>query len=158
MLTPAEISDRLEIADKIQLYFRSMDTWDYGLIDRVFTPDAVMHYEMTKGGAKTSYREMLPRFREFNRHFSFMQHVGSQLLVETNGDAASANHNLRALHVQTALAGGEHRWLVYGVYRDQLVRTPEGWRIRERHFRAQRIEGQLLPFDQVHAYASAPWL
>ncbi len=134
-----------------------MDTWDYALLDRVFTPDAGMQYEMQQGrGAKTTYREMLPSFREFNRHFSFMQQLGAQLLIETNGDEASASHNLRALHVQTALTGGEHRWLVYGIYRDQLVRTPEGWRIRNLHFRAQRIEGRLLPFDQVHAYESPP--
>jgi ketosteroid isomerase-like protein len=158
MLSPREVSDRLEIAERIQLYFRAMDTWDYALLDAVFTPDAVMHYEMTKGGAKTTYRAMLPSFREFNRRFSFMQHVGAQLLVETRGDEASAGHNLRALHVQTALDGHENRWAVYGVYRDQLVRTPEGWRIRERHFRAQRIEGQLLPPEQVRAYERPPWL
>ncbi len=157
MLATREISDRLEIAERIQLYFRAMDTWDYALLDAVFTPDAAMHYEM-KGGTQTSYREMLPSFREFNRRFSFMQHIGAQLLIEVNGDAASARHNLRALHVQTALAGPENRWLVYGVYHDQFVRTPEGWRIRERHFRAQHIEGQLLPPDQVRAYEQPPWL
>lgn len=159
MPSTRELSDRCEISETIQLYFLAMDTWDYTLLERVFTPDAVMQYEMQRErGAKTTYREMLPSFREFNRRFSFMQHVGSQLLIETNGDAASARHNLRALHVQTALDGREHRWAVYGVYRDQLVRTPEGWRIRERHFRAQRIEGQLLPPAQVRAYESPPWL
>jgi hypothetical protein len=157
LLESREISDRLEIAERIQLYFRAMDTWDYSLLDAVFVPDAVMHYEM-KGGARTRYAEMLPLFREFNRRFSFMQHVGAQLLLEVRGDAAEATHNLRALHVQTALDGRENRWVVYGVYRDQLVRTRVGWRIRERHFKAQRIEGQLWPPDQVRAYERPPWL
>jgi hypothetical protein len=157
MASLRETSDRLEIAERIQLYFRSMDSWDYALLERVFTPDAVLHYEM-RGGAKTSYREMLPRFREFNRRFSFMQHVGGQLLVELEGDLARASHNLRALHVQTALDGAENRWVVYGVYRDGLVRTADGWRIRERHFRAQRIEGELWPPERVRVYERPPWL
>ena len=158
MLETREISDRLEIAERIQLYFRAMDTWNYALLEQVFTPDARMHYEMKSGAPATTLRQMLPQFREFNRHFSFMQHIGAQLLIEIRGDEASASHNLRALHVQTALDGREQRWAVYGVYRDQLVRTSAGWRIRERQFRAQRIEGQLLPFDQVRAYESPPWL
>jgi hypothetical protein len=157
MLSARQACDRIEIADVIQSYFRAMDTWDYALLDRVFTPDAVLHYEL-RDGAPTSYRDMVPRFRAFNRCFSFMQHVGSQLLVELAGDDAVAGHNLRALHVQTALDGRENRWVVYGVYRDRLVRTPQGWRIRERHFKGQRTEGELLPFANVRAYEHPPWL
>jgi hypothetical protein len=149
--------DRLEIDQLIQRYFRSMDTWDYDLLDRVFTPDAVLRYEAL-AGADASYREMIPRFREFNRHFSFMQHMGGQLLVELAGDAARSTCTLRAIHVQTPREGPANTWIVYGIYRDRLVRTPAGWRIAERHFKTTHTEGRLLPFDRVERFESPPWL
>ena len=157
VLTPQQISDHIEIDRVLQRYFRSMDTWDYDLLAKVFTPDAVLHYEALEG-ARTSYPEMIPQFREFNRHFSFMQHVGSQLLIDLDGDEARSTSGLRALHVQTARDGSENRWAIYGTYRDLHRRTPEGWRIAERHFRQTRTEGKLLPFDQVESYERPPWL
>lgn len=157
MATLRELADRIEIDQVVQRYFRSMDTWDYELLDDVFTPDAVLRYEAL-AGADTRYREMIPRFREFNSHFSFMQHLGGQLLIDLEGDEARTWISLRALHVQTPLEGGSNRWVVYGVYRDRLARTAAGWRIAERHFKATHSEGALLPFERVKRFDAPPWL
>ena len=157
MPTARQISDHIEIDRVLQRYFRSMDTWDYDLLEEVFTPDAVLHYEALEG-SRTTYPEMIPSFREFNRHFSFMQHVGNQLLIDLDGDEARSTSGLRALHVQTARDGSENRWVIYGTYGDLHRRTPAGWRIAERHFRQTRTEGKLLPFDRVERYDTPPWL
>ena len=157
MLTPQEISDHIEINQLQQRYFRSMDTWNYDLLESVFTPDATVHYDALQG-ANTSYRDMIPQFRSFNRHFSFMQHKGGQLLIELDGDTAQSSHNMRALHVQTTLEGEPNRWAIYGVYQDRLVRTPDGWRIRERFYKSMYTEGEILPFDHVRSYDKPPWL
>ena len=157
MLTPRQISDHIEIDQLQQRYFRSMDTWDYDLLESVFAPEAVVRYEALQG-ADTMWREMIPRFREFNRHFSFMQHLGGQLLIELDGDCARSSHAMRAIHVQTTHEGEENRWAIYGVYRDRLARTTEGWRIAERFFKGMRTEGSLLPFDRVRSYKAPPWL
>ncbi len=157
MLTPQEISDHIEIDQMQQRYFRSMDTWNYDLLESVFTPDASVRYDAL-GGTDTSYRNMIPQFRSFNRHFSFMQHKGGQLLIELKGDTARSSHNMRALHVQTTLQGESNRWLIYGLYQDRLVRTPHGWRIRERLYKGMHSEGEILPFDRVRSYDVPPWL
>jgi hypothetical protein len=157
MLTQEEISDRIEIAEVLQRYFRSMDTWDYDLLETVFTPDARLRYDALEG-TETTYRKMIAGFREFNRYFSFMQHMSGQLLIELDGDTARSNHNLRAIHVQTTHQGEENEWIIYGVYWDLHVRTEPGWRISERHFRSLRTVGRLLPFDQVRSYPEPPWL
>jgi hypothetical protein len=157
MLTAQQIGDHIEIEQLQQRYFRSMDTWDYDLLERVFAPEAVVRYEAL-AGADAPWREMVPRFREFNRHFSFMQHLGGQLLIELEGDRARSSHAMRAIHVQTTLEGEENRWAIYGLYRDRLRRTPEGWRIAERLYRGMRTEGELLPFDRVKRYDAPPWL
>lgn len=152
-----QAGDLVEIDQLTQRYFRSMDTWDYDLLETVFTEDAALHYDALQG-AQTTYREMIPIFRRFNRNFSFMQHIGGQLVVEISGDAARSTSTLRALHVQTTLEGGDNEWVIYGIYRDRLVRTPRGWRITERHFRQTRTVGSLLPFDRVKSYDTPPWL
>ncbi len=157
VLTAQQISDHIEIERVLQRYFQSMDSWDYDLLASVFSAGAVLHYEALEG-AQTRYPEMVAQFREFNRHFSFMQHVGNQLLIDLDGDEAHSTSGLRALHVQTARDGSENRWVIYGTYCDRHQRTPEGWRIAERHFRQTHTEGALLPFDQVESYESPPWL
>ena len=157
MTTPAELADHREIEQLLQRYFLAMDSWDWELLDRVFTEDAVLRYEALAGAA-ASYREMLPAFREFNRHFSFMQHLAGQILIELDGDAATSTATLRAIHIQTTREGDENEWVIYGRYRDRHVRTAAGWRIAERHFRQTRTVGTLLPFHRVKSYDSPPWL
>jgi hypothetical protein len=156
-MTPEEAADHAEIAQLHQRYFRAMDTWDYSLLDSVFSPDARLRYAALQG-ADTSFREMVPTFRSFNRHFSFMQHMAGQLLIELSGDAARTRQTLRAIHVQTTHSGAENEWVIYGVYDDRLARTAAGWRITERSFRQTRVVGALLPFDRVRSYDSPPWL
>ena len=156
MLTPRHISDHIEIDQLQQRYFRSMDTWDYDLLATVFATGAVVRYDALQG-ADTTYPEMIPLFRNFNCHFSFMQHMGGQLLIELDGDRARSSHAMRAIHVQTPHEGEENRWVIYGQYRDRLVRTPDGWRIEERHYQGMRTEGRLLPLDRVKSYEEPPW-
>jgi hypothetical protein len=156
-VTLRELADRAEIEQVLQRYFLCMDTWDYALLDRVFTPDARLRYDAVQG-ADTTLAAMKRAFPAFNCQFSFMQHMAGQLLIDLDGDTALAGCTLRAVHVQTTLEGGENQWVIYGVYRDRLVRTPDGWRIAERHFRQTRSEGRLLPMAQVRRYAAPPWL
>ncbi|MFQ5415752.1 MAG: nuclear transport factor 2 family protein [Myxococcota bacterium] len=151
MPTTQEISDQIEIARVLNRYFRSMDTKDYGLLDSVFTPDAEVHYE-NPGDLMTTYRDMVPVFEAFNDSFFFMQHMASQFDIEVDGDTAISTNNLRAVHFQETNDGRENRWVVHGTYRDELVRTPDGWRVRSRHFRGGHIEGELLPADQVKSF------
>lgn len=156
-MTPREAADRVEISEVWNRYFRAMDTWDFDSLDAVFTPDARLRYDAL-AGVDTDYPEMRERWREFNPHFSFMQHMGSELVVDLEGDVALATSNLRAIHVQTSHEGEETEWVIYGAYRDRFVRTPAGWRIAERHFRAHRTEGRILPFERVRRYTAPPWL
>jgi hypothetical protein len=156
-MTPQEAADRVEITEVWNRYFRAMDTWDFALLDEVFTPDAKLRYDAL-AGVDAGYPEMLERWREFNPNFSFMQHMGGELVIDLDGDAAVATSNLRAIHVQTTPAGEETRWVIYGAYRDRFVRSDAGWRIADRAFKQHRTEGTLLPFDRVLRYAKPPWL
>ena len=156
-MTPQEVADHIEITQVLHRYFLCMDSWDFDLLDQVFEPGARMRYDAL-GGVDSTYPEMVQAFREFNPHFSFMQHMPGQLLIDIDGDSARSTNTLRAIHVQTTHTGEENEWVVYGIYRDLLVRTDAGWRIRERRFKQTRTTGTLLPFDQVERYENPPWL
>ncbi len=156
-MTPREAADRIEIFDVWNRYFRAMDTWDFELFDSVFTPDARLRYD-SLGGFEGSYPEMLEVWRDFVLNFSFMHHIGAELVIELQGDRAVATSNLLAIHVQTTHAGEESKWVIYGTYRDGFVRTDGGWRIADRYFREHRTEGTLLPFERVRRYTEPPWL
>ena len=155
MLTQQEISDHIEITQLLQRYFRALDSKDYELLDSVFLPDAVLHYELGQG-VPAPYLEMVKAFREFNERFSFTQHLMGQPLIQLDGDTARSTVNLRALHVQVKLDGQNVRWVVYGFYRDLHVRTTEGWRIKDRYFKGMHLEGDLLQLDQVKRFPKSP--
>lgn len=151
-----DVRDRLEIADLLQRYFRALDDKDYGLLETVFTPGAKLHYVMGPGSRPSAYPDMVPAFRDFNASFLLTQHLMGHPEIQLDGDEARSRTGLRALHVQQTLAGDRNTWLVYGLYHDHHLRTPEGWRISERHFRSLHTEGALLPPQRVKRFDTAP--
>jgi hypothetical protein len=151
VLTTQELSDQIEISQVLNRYFRSMDTKDYPLLDSVFTPDATLRYE-NPGSLTTTYREMAPIFEKFNDSFFFMQHIASQVVIDVAGDSATSSNNLRAVHFQEDHAGLHNKWVVYGAYRDDFVRSSAGWRIANRHFQGAYVEGELWPPDRVKSF------
>ncbi len=144
-----EAADRLALAEVLQRYFHALDTRDYPLLDRVFSPDARLLYDMGDGGTEVAYPVMRAQLERFNAAFLWTQHMAGLPLLEVDGEGARSTLGLRALHVQETAEGERSTWLVYGTYRDRHVRTPDGWRIRHRHFRAHHTEGQLLPADRL---------
>jgi hypothetical protein len=151
VLTAQQISDQIEISQVLNRYFRAIDTKDWDLLDDVFIPDARLHYT-TPGEIETTFAKMKPIFATFTDSFAFMQHSPSQMVIDIDGDTASAGCNLRAIHVQESDAGEQNTWVVYGCYQDQLVRTSAGWRISERVFLGAHTEGELLPPDRVKSF------
>lgn len=151
MLSAQQLSDQIEISHVVNRYFRAIDTKDWDLLDEVFVPDARLHYT-TPGEIETTYLTMKPIFATFTDSFVFMQHMPGQMVIEVDGDRATSSNNLRAIHVQETHEGEQNTWVVYGLYRDVLQRTPAGWRITERVFLGAHTEGELLPPDRVKSF------
>jgi hypothetical protein len=159
VLDQREIGDHVEITQLLQRYFHALDWKDYALLDRVFSADAELHYDMGSmgPGAKTDLATMVSQFDAFNRLFAFTQHMMGQPLILLEGDAATSTTTLRALHVQVTHEGGENRWVVYGFYQDVHRRNQAGWRIQKRYFRATHFEGELLPPGAVRSFPAPAW-
>ncbi len=137
--------DAVEIAQLLQRYGRALDDRRFADLDRVFAADAEVDYQIGGTFTRGPWREVSTSFPRFLDVFLYTTHMISPPVLELRGDEASADSRLIAVHGWERLAGGSGAWFVFGVYGDTLVRTPEGWRIRRREFRALGTQGELPP-------------
>jgi hypothetical protein len=134
-LTLQEISDRIEIDDLLIRYSTAIDTSDWDLLDQV-----------SFGGSKGSLAETKEFLAKAMPNFLSFQHMISNSAVELDGDTATAKticHNPMVMDV----GGGKTHVFYCGLwYCDELVRTSDGWRIR------QRVEEKSYVYNQPEGF------
>ena len=131
MLSMQEISDRLEIQDLLTRYSHALDTRDWDNLAKVFTEDAMIDYS-EMGGSKGNLEETMSFLKMAMPNFSSFQHMVSNFYIEFDGDTARSRvicHNPMVIDKGN---GDTHVFFCGLWYRDVLVRTPDGWRIKER--------------------------
>jgi hypothetical protein len=130
-LSLQEISDRIEIHDLLVRYSHAIDTRNFDALDEVFTPDAFIDYS-SMGGAKGRLPEIKEFLRKAMAQFSGFQHMIANSMIELRGDTATGRTICHNPMVMTRPDGSTHVFYCGLWYVDALVRTPRGWRIRER--------------------------
>jgi 3-phenylpropionate/cinnamic acid dioxygenase small subunit len=152
MMSQQEISDRLEITELLVRYSHAVDTQDWEAFTQVFTPDAVIDYtEM--GGPRGSVPETVEFLRTAMSTFASYQHMVSNTVLELDGDTATARTICFNPMVLDRGDAGTHVFFCGLWYRDALVRTSDGWRIRERYEERSYIYN--FPEDLAATAASA---
>ncbi len=136
-LSPQEISDRLEIQDLLVRYTRAIDTRDFALLDRCFTPDAHVDYT-SSGGVAGKYPEVRAWLEKALAAFPAMMHFIGNTTLELDGERARARTYVLNPMGFPNPDGSLHVFTVAAHYVDELVRTAKGWRI------ARRVEEQVL--------------
>jgi ketosteroid isomerase-like protein len=163
-VAPAEIASAVDFVNRVNWLF---ETWDVDAMVRSFTPDAVAyHFHGTIRGEAE-----IRRF--FEQDYPYLvpgvgRHATSHI-VDTDGDGVQVRyHNLLVRHSRPAdapaLGAGQVMdsldlpalWL-YSPMRDRLVRTPEGWKIRERYIGGSTTNVHLNPVD-ASVEAISPYL
>lgn len=132
MLSQQEISDRLEIEELLVRYSHAVDTQDWDAFEEVFTEDAVIDYtEM--GGPRGTVKETRAFLESVMPTFSSYQHMVSNTVLELHGD--EANGRTICFNPMVVDRGdGDTQVFFCGLwYRDLLVRTSGGWRIKDRY-------------------------
>ena len=132
MLSLAEISDRLDIQQLLVDYSTALDTRRFDDLDRIFTPDAYIDYR-AMGGIDGSYpdvrdwlAQVLPNFPAY---FHMLGNIDIRLNSAMNNDAATS----RSICFNPMKLNEDGQILFCGLwYEDEVVRTPEGWRISRR--------------------------
>ncbi len=126
----ARALDILEIQQLLAGYVYAIDAKDFDRLDEVFTADAVIDYSAT-GGASGDYQTIKPWLATALEPFPLTQHLIGLPLIRLEGDRASARTMLFN-PMRRAGEGGEHLFFIGASYVDDLVRTPQGWRIQRR--------------------------
>lgn len=130
-LSPGDVADRLAIHDVLVRYCRAIDTLDWPLLDRVFTPDATIDYT-SSGGVRGTYPEVRAWLEGVLPGFAMRQHLVTNEEVELAGDRATSRAYLYNPMGREGGESGPKLFFVGGRYLDDLVRTPAGWRIHRR--------------------------
>jgi hypothetical protein len=128
-MTLEEISDRMEIQDLLVAYCYAIDNRDWDALDDIFMPDAVIDYTEMVGVKGT-----LPEIKTFLdgsiRALAATQHIISTSQIKITGDRAQG----RSVCTNPMVLLPDNHLMVVGLwYRDEFVRTENGWRISARY-------------------------
>ena len=129
-------SDREQITEVLVRYATGIDTRDWELFRSCFTPDVHADYGAGVGvwddvGAITEYMTVM------HQDMRDTKHMLTNIVIDIDGTHATAS-----TYVQAVLVVSDDPPLWYepvGRYVDRLVRTRDGWRIRERAFHLTRM-------------------
>jgi SnoaL-like domain len=127
-----EMSDRLEIQDLMLRYSYAIDFHDWDALDDVFSEDAEIDY--TAFGGPVGDRASTKRFLAESLSASFLgyQHMVTGTAIEFRDDGTARART--QCHNPMAIGDADDPTVVIASlwYVDTLVKTPDGWRIRER--------------------------
>jgi 3-phenylpropionate/cinnamic acid dioxygenase small subunit len=125
------LADRLDIEDLLTRYAWALDSKHFDELDDVFTPDAHIDYT-SSGGEAGAYPDVKAWLAKALPHFPAYQHLVTNKQITVDGDRATSRAEFYNPMVMAQRDGGTSIFFVGGEYHDQLVRTPNGWRITDR--------------------------
>ena len=130
-LTLEEISDRIAINNLLIDYCTAVDSMNFDEFDNLFTDDCFIDYTCF-GGPKGGLEEIKNFLKESMPQFPNVQHMIANCRIWLDGNTAKARticHN----PMEIPTDDNKSQVAFFGLwYIDQLVKTNEGWRIKER--------------------------
>lgn len=138
----ARLADRLAIQDVLVRYSTAIDTKNFAMLDEVFAADGIGDYTASGGirGNLSEIKQWLGRALSF---FTVVQHLVTNVTIDLHGDEATTSCYLfNPLGYPRDDGTTEMLWCG-AMYRDRFVRTPDGWRIRERVIEPRYLDGKL---------------
>lgn len=133
------LHDRLAIADLTHAYCWALDSRDWAALDQVFLTDATAELRSPLLEGRDAIRSRIARALD---PLDATQHTVTNHMIVVDGDRASCRCYLHSQHVRLAAEGTPH-YVIAGRYEDELVRTPDGWRISFRRLVVVWSEGNL---------------
>jgi hypothetical protein len=132
------VADRVEIHELPGRYGDAIDDRNWDGLDRVFTQDAV--FDLTGVGSRVC--DGLDDIKSFMESEAAhpKTHMMTNIYADADGDGAQMRSRIVAL-LGKGRAGTAS-------YYDQLVRTPDGWRIKHRVCSTHRIDKREAEVDR----------
>ncbi len=129
-----EREDRQDISELLVRYATGIDRRDWPLFSTVFTEDCELDYgEIGAWNGVDAVTEFMEQVHATAGH---TLHRLSNQAIAVHGDEAAARTYVDALIMSSDNKTGVNG---IGYYDDEIVRTPNGWRIARRRFTAVRV-------------------
>jgi len=125
--------DRFEIVAVLQRYVQAVDSGRFELFDEAFTPDAVLDYR-SAGGPRGSREEIAAWLAKSRAGVVTWQHLLSPPIFDLEGDLVRTHTDAYVPNLVRDERGAVQLLQTGARYHDELVRTPQGWRIAQRRF------------------------
>ena len=120
-----EMFDRQHIMDLVTSVGRCLDERDFEALRELFTDDATL---ATPGGTVGGHDALVAQARRGHSRDKGIQHIITNHLVRLDGDRASVRANLLVAFATDGPADPQP-FLLGEVYRFEMRRTADGWRI-----------------------------
>lgn len=122
------LTDERDVINLASRYCWALDAKDFEELRNIFTSDA---FAILGGTECHGIDAIIKRISSALTRLDASHHLVGSHVVTVDGDCADHKCYLQAQHVLQGTEGGD-LWLVAGTYEDQMVRTRNGWRIKER--------------------------
>ena len=134
-----ELQDRAAIHDMLMRYPRADDSHNFELMKTVFTEDGTL---TTWNKPIEGSDEIVRRVSGLTRYKATSHFMGNES-IKIDGDSATTEVYAVAYHFHD-VDGKQQAYLMWIRYHDVLVRTNEGWRIKERVLQTDTTDGPPL--------------
>jgi hypothetical protein len=134
------LEDRALIGDLVVAYAFAVDERDWPAFAALFTPDARIDYASAGGivGTPAEVAAWMPQALSF---FTWTMHsIFTHRLQATGADTVQGSLHVLARH-GVVFDGAKEVMDVSGVYHDEYVRTPNGWRFAARREHTHCVVG-----------------
>ena len=129
--------DRAAISDVVNAYATGLDRRDWALYRSIFSDEIEMDFASVglRTGPYTA-EAWVRSAQTLFAGFSATQHTSSNHVHEIHGESATCMSNMQAEHFVSREPGDgldapdADRWTIGGYYRNELVRTPAGWKLK----------------------------
>lgn len=152
----SEICDHLEISQIVQRYGRAVDEKQYDSLANVFTIGALVTFAVGEHSFEGKFPEVISAsFSPVLDLCYWTCHLISEPVIDLKGDTARATTRVIATHAQKREDESPNIWVVTGDYSDELLRTPNGWRIHHRIGTFPCQQGTFVS-ENVRVYKKSP--
>ncbi|MCY3633772.1 MAG: nuclear transport factor 2 family protein [bacterium] len=130
-------------------YSWSLDNHRWEALGEIFLPDAVADF---RGEVFEGLEAIVAKCASSLEPLDGAQHMNGSHWAQVNGDEAIAGcYFIATKYIADTPGGNTHS--IGGKYIDQMVRTPDGWRIAHRLLEPTFIDGN----PEIEAIAQARW-
>lgn len=125
----AQAADRIEIQEVLSHYAHLVDERSWDRLDEVFVDGSIIDFT-NNGGERNTFPEIKGYLEQSLSIFAAIQHYQTNFVITLDGDTATVR-NYVFTQMVSIVDGADQLLADGGFYDSVMIRTADGWRIKE---------------------------